>query len=174
MEKIKKKENEEGGYINSRHVDRGKPGIPADGTQTPIHPQSRSEHTRTGHRGNDGPSIRHREFLPPLFQTGFTLKRVSEFYLLVLMVYGERKTRRQWGYADGLGASSTGGLKSTWNSTRVRLSKSAPGVGISRAHLLSTLSILPGLIPYAGGTSPLGNQPLGLVQRPSESGGGDL
>ena len=57
---------------------------------------------------------------------------------------------------------------------RVRLSEPAPVVGISRAHLLSRFSVLPGLVPHVGDAPSLGSQPLGLVQRPSESRGGDL
>ena len=58
--------------------------------------------------------------------------------------------------------------------TRVRLAESAPDAYNSRAHLLSRLSILPGLILHAGDASPLCGQPLSLVQRPSEGRGGDL
>ena len=47
-------------------------------------------------------------------------------------------------------------------------------VASDRTHLLASLSILPGLIPHAGGTTPLGSQSLSLVQRPSEGGSGDL
>ena len=57
---------------------------------------------------------------------------------------------------------------------RVRLSESAPVVGISRAHLLSRFSVLPGLVPHVGDAPSLSSQPLGLVQRPPEGRGGDL
>ena len=91
MEKITKKRKREGGYINTRHVDRGKPGIRSDGTQTSNSPSKpRRTHEDSVWQVRMAP-IWRRGSLPALFQTGFTQKRVSEFYLLVCLWCTERE-----------------------------------------------------------------------------------
>jgi hypothetical protein len=82
----------EGGYINIRHVDRGEPGIRSDegwqGTESSIHPPNRSEHTRTERCGQGWTTGLAYGVSTSPFSPGFTQQGVSEFYLLVLMVYG--------------------------------------------------------------------------------------
>ena len=116
VEKItKKKKMGEGGYINSCHVDEVQTRNPSRQATNLNSPPSRSKHTRTGCVGQGWtPSLAYGITTSP-FSTGFMQQRVSEFYLPVFMVYGEREreTRRQCGYADGLAPPSTGGLNST-------------------------------------------------------------
>lgn len=122
-------EKGEGGYINSCHVDRGKPGIRSDRHKRK--PQFISQ-AATNTRGQsvadkNGPPIWRGGSLPPFFPNEIrTIARFRILFAGVLMVYEERKTKRHCGYADGLEGSSTGGLKSTWNGTHASEFPSKP------------------------------------------------